>query len=106
MVKGGPDVVLARCTTALEPDGTVVPIDEVRAAVDAANAELGRRGLRVLAMAVRPMPDDATRRPSSPTRWPRSTTWCSLGLVGIVDPLRPEAVEAVRMAHGPASRCG
>lgn len=97
MVKGGPDVILARCSTALRPDGTAVPLDGVRADVDRANEDLGRRGLRVLAMAVRPLPvGDAV--PEEPMGEVHDLVF--LGLVGIVDPLRPEAIEAVRVAHG------
>ena len=96
MVKGGPDVVLARCSSALLPTAALCPSPSAHA-VDAANDDLGRRGLRVLAMAVRPMPDGRTAPRRSDGRDPDLVF---LGLVGIVDPLRPEAIEAVRTAHG------
>lgn len=97
MVKGGPDVILARCATALRPDGTAQPLAAVREGIDAASEELGRRGLRVLAMAVRPLPVDSDV-PPDPMAEAHDLVF--LGLVGIVDPLRPEAVDAVRMAQG------
>ena len=54
LVKGGPDVVLARCTTSGGPmSGSQVPIEEARADIDAANERMGEKGLRVLAFAAR-----------------------------------------------------
>ena len=98
LVKGGPDVVLARCTRALQPDGSTVPLDDVRQAVDQANARLGEHGLRVLALAVRAMPVDQTDAVAvDPMAAVESLVF--LGLVGIIDPLRPEAIEAVRVAQ-------
>lgn len=98
LVKGGPDVVLARCTRALVPDGSTVALDDVREAVDRANARLGEAGLRVLALAVRAMPVDQTDAVAGdPMAAVENLVF--LGLVGIIDPLRPEAIEAVRVAH-------
>lgn len=99
LAKGGPDVILGRCSRILLPDGTVAPLAEHREAIDAANEELAHRGLRVLAMAVVPVPDEAqadlTARPIEFV-----ADLIFVGLVGIIDPLRPEAIEAVRIAHG------
>ncbi len=98
LVKGGPDVVLARCTRALAPDGSTVPLDDVRETVDRANARLGEHGLRVLALAVRAMPVDQTDAVAGdPMAAVENLVF--LGLVGIIDPLRPEAIKAVRVAH-------
>ena len=59
LVKGGPDVVLARCTQAGGPlSGSQIPIAEARADIDAANEEMGEKGLRVLAFAARFLDDD------------------------------------------------
>jgi Ca2+-transporting ATPase len=98
LVKGGPDVVLARCTRALAPDGSTVPLDDVREAIDRANARLGQSGLRVLALAVRAMPVEAADAVATD---PMAAVGdlVFLGLVGIVDPLRPEAIEAVQVAR-------
>ena len=58
LVKGGPDVVFDRCTESGGPlSGSQVPIADVRAELDAANARMGEKGLRVLAFA-----DPADRR--------------------------------------------
>jgi Ca2+-transporting ATPase len=98
LVKGGPDVVLARCTRALAADGSTVPLDQVRPEVDRANARLGEAGLRVLALAVRALPTD---RADEVSAYPMAAIdqLVFLGLVGIIDPLRPEAIEAVRVAR-------
>ena len=98
LVKGGPDVILDRCAVALGPDGQPVPITQARREIDIANARLGGQGLRVMAVAVRPMPlsaqPDVALDPMGAVR-----DLVFLGLVGIIDPLRPEAIEAVRVAH-------
>jgi Ca2+-transporting ATPase len=95
LVKGGPDVVLARCTTVLQPDGRVEPLDAHRAGIEEANEQLAERGLRVLSLAVRVLPE------GHPLEDPMSEVHdlVFVALVGIIDPLRPEAVEAVRVAH-------
>ncbi|GAA1690838.1 cation-transporting P-type ATPase [Microbacterium sediminicola] len=94
-MKGGPDVVLDRCTSAVTDDG-VVPIDEVREQILAANAELSGNGLRVLAFAVRALPGREADAEADPMALAEEFTFVSL--VGIIDPLRPEAIEAVRVA--------
>ena len=54
LVKGGPDVVLARCThSAAWRTAPQVPIEEARSGIDAANERMGEKGLRVLAFAAR-----------------------------------------------------
>ncbi|GAB6939529.1 cation-transporting P-type ATPase [Isoptericola variabilis] len=84
-LKGAPDRVLDRCTTQTAPDGTGQPID--RAFWEAQIDEIGGRGLRVLAAARGPAP-------SGPLA--DSLTGLELcGLVGIVDPPRPEAIDAI-----------
>jgi Ca2+-transporting ATPase len=98
LVKGGPDVVLARCSHAAGPDGTPVPVEQARAALDQANARLGSSGLRVLALAYRTLP--TSRREEVQTDPMAAVSDLVLiGLVGIIDPLRPEAIEAVRVAR-------
>ncbi len=81
LVKGGPDVVLARCTLSGGPvSGSQVPIADARAGIDAANERMGAKGLRVLAFAARFVDDDelgsdarAIRCRSSATS--RSSAW-------------------------------
>src|SRR6476661_8662106 len=98
LVKGGPDVVLARCTLSGGPlSGSQVPIEQVRSGIEAANARMGEKGLRVLAFAARLVGDDEMR---SMTDDPMSLTHdlAFVGMVGIIDPLRAEAKAAVAVA--------
>ncbi|MBM9624258.1 cation-translocating P-type ATPase [Streptomyces zhihengii] len=88
-VKGAPAELLARCTHA-ERDGRREPVTERdRAAVVAAGDGLASQGLRVLAVARREV--DGPR----PTRQEAESGLVLLGLVGMLDPPRPEVTEAV-----------
>ncbi len=98
LVKGGPDVVLARCTMAGGPlSGSQVPIDQVRADIEAANARMGEKGLRVLAFAARLVDNDQlTAMREDPMSLTNDLAF--VGMVGIIDPLREEAKAAVQTA--------
>jgi P-type Ca2+ transporter type 2C len=96
-VKGAPDVVIDRCATVLW-HGEQVPIGQVRAELLDANRQLSERGLRVLAFAARDLPADAmTAALEDPMGEVHDLVLISL--VGIIDPLRAEAVDAVRVAR-------
>ena len=96
LVKGGPDVVLARCSQAMLPDGPV-DIDTVRSDIIEANESLSRQGLRVLAFAARILDGQESQVTAEPMRFVEELIF--VGMVGIIDPLRTEAAEAVRVAH-------
>ncbi|RXR27009.1 HAD family hydrolase [Oerskovia turbata] len=89
LVKGAPDRVLDRCSTQTGPDGAPEPLDRDfwSAQVD----EIGAQGLRVLAAA------RTSAAPGSTDLAPEDVDAGleMVGLVGIVDPPRPEAVEAI-----------
>ena len=96
-VKGAPDIVIDRCATVLW-HGEQVPIEQVRDELLDANRQLSERGLRVLAFAVRDLPSDAmTAALEDPMGEVHDLVLISL--VGIIDPLRTEAVDAVRVAR-------
>ncbi len=100
LVKGGPDVVLTRCSRSGGPMADAqVPIEEARPGIDAANERLAEQGLRVLAFAARFVEDHElpamTDDPMSLT-----TDLGFVGLVGMIDPLRAEARDAVQVALG------
>jgi Ca2+-transporting ATPase len=97
-VKGAPDVVLQRCGFALW-HGEVVPIATVRDEILAANRQLSERGLRVLAFAARDL-DDAAMTAALADPMPAVTDLVMVALVGIVDPLRSAAKDAVHTALG------
>ena len=100
LVKGAPDVVLARCSQSGGPfSDAQVPIGDVRADIDAANERMGAQGLRVLAFAARVVGEgeQATMR-SDPMALTQELAF--VGMVGIIDPLRAEAKGAVHTALG------
>ncbi len=97
LIKGGPDVVLDRCSHAQLADGTEVPIDEVRAELLDANREMSERGLRVLAFGIRVLTGRADAVAADPMGHVKKFRF--VGMVGIIDPLRPSSLEAVRIAH-------
>jgi Ca2+-transporting ATPase len=98
LVKGGPDVVLARCSRAGGPlSGSQVPIEQERARIEAANGEMGEKGLRVLAFAARELrDDDIPAFTADPMAFAEGLGF--VGMVGIIDPLRAEAKGAVTTA--------
>jgi Ca2+-transporting ATPase len=95
-VKGAPDVVLDRCATVLWR-GETVATATVREDILNANRQLSERGLRVLAFAVRALDDSAM---SAAVADPMSAVQglVFVAIVGIMDPLRTEAKDAVRVA--------
>ncbi len=99
LVKGGPDVVLARCTTADSVDPAFQrPLTDVLPDVERANADLGARGLRVLAFAARIVGEDELAvMAEDPMRLVSDLTF--VGLVGIIDPLRKQSKSAVATAQ-------
>jgi P-type Ca2+ transporter type 2C len=94
VTKGAPDVLLARCTME-RAAGIVRPLaDERRHDVLATVDRLADRALRTLAVAYRPLPDG--KQPPADESLERELVY--LGLVGIIDPPRPEANTAIAEA--------
>lgn len=92
-VKGAPDQLLKRVTHT-EENGTVRPItDADKEAILATNKSLAKQALRVLMMAYKYV--DAI--PELESEIVENNLVFS-GLVGMIDPERPEAAEAVRVA--------
>jgi P-type Ca2+ transporter type 2C len=97
-VKGAPDQLLARSSGAIQGDGTVIPLTgEGKDRYMAENQRLGEQGLRVMATAQRDL-DPATFDPNAPDLLPVVADLTLLALVGIVDPARPEARDAIAKA--------
>ncbi len=100
LVKGGPDVVLARCTESGGPmSGSQVPIEQARSDIDAANERMGEQGLRVLAFAAR-FVDESELEAMSADPMSLTHDLAFVGMVGIIDPLRPSSKAAVHTALG------
>ena len=89
--KGGPDVVLSRCTSYLE-DGEAKPMtEEKRAEIMAANKAMADKALRVLAAAKR----DWAAKPENNAPEFLEQELCFIGLTGMIDPVRPEVKAAI-----------
>ena len=90
LVKGAPEVVLKLCRVQQTAQGEEQSID-LTAWLDKAEA-LARKGQRVLAVAARSVPVDHTVLSATDLQ----DSLCLLGLVGLIDPPRQEAISAVQ----------
>jgi P-type Ca2+ transporter type 2C len=99
-VKGAPDVILER--SAFEyVDGQVRPLSaERRRELQESNRKLGEKAYRTMALAFRDFPASDTPADLEPLE----TDLVFVGMVGIMDPPRPEAMDAVGRAHGAGVR--
>ena len=89
--KGGPDVVLARCTHYYE-NGEAKPMtEEKRSEIMKQNKAMADRALRVLAAAKRDW--DAKPESNEPEFLEHDMVF--LGLTGMIDPVRPEVKAAI-----------
>jgi magnesium-transporting ATPase (P-type) len=89
-LKGAPDRLLDRCAWQRSADGSLQPLD--RAHWEKAMHDLAADGLRVLAAAVR----EAGTTEDALSLDTLGEDFVFLGLVGIVDPPRPEAIVAIK----------
>ncbi len=90
-IKGAAEVLLDRCAGALDPSGEVLACSSeiFRQGME----EMASKGLRVLAFARLDKPDAQT------LNFDDIQDLTLLGLQGMMDPPRPEAVEAIRACH-------
>lgn len=95
VVKGAPDVVLGRCAAVQlgEGEGDEPLSDASRAALARRGEEMAARGLRVLALAARRVPERALH--ASEDLEARAHDLTLVGLVGLVDPPRAAARDAI-----------
>lgn len=96
-VKGAPDVLLARASGWLGTAGEITLDPTMRAAFAAENASLAAQAMRVLAVARRDIPVRDFDPAADLMPWADGLVL--LGLVGIIDPPRPEAREAIRLCR-------
>ncbi len=90
-MKGAPEEVIRRCSSLLTGDGIRALSDADREALFRVNQDMALSALRVLGVAFRPMLDGFKSFGEEEER-----EMVFLGLIGMMDPPRPEAVEAVR----------
>jgi P-type Ca2+ transporter type 2C len=99
-VKGAPSETVGRCTH-LRVNGDVLPMtDERREQIVAQNDAMSRQALRVLAVCERSLPNELTDYTPDTVE----TDLTFLGLVGMIDPPRPEVSAAVDEALGAGIR--
>ncbi|MDX1443457.1 MAG: cation-transporting P-type ATPase [Gammaproteobacteria bacterium] len=92
-VKGAPEKLLAMCGQQRSGSGEMEPLDEAYWHERA--GEIAARGQRVLAFAVRPVAPEYTVLDFADVE--RDLVF--VGLVGMMDPPRPEAIEAIAECH-------
>ncbi len=99
-VKGGLDEILAVCDKILI-DGKIKPITaDDRTRVMKANEEMANSALRVLAMAHRDIPEQPRNNQISGLESGLVFT----GMLGMIDPARPEVIEAVKKCNSAGIR--
>ena len=105
MMKGAPEVLLPLCSHVMGENGPVALSEEKRAEIAQQNEGLASQALRVLAIATRTVPAASLgidpRALTADHEVPESVEaeLVLLGLVGMIDPPRPEVKEAVRVAR-------
>ena len=102
--KGAPDVLLARCAFEVIGDGRRPLTDERRAAILQTNESLAGEALRTLGVAARWLPIDALPRDGASPADGIEHDLAFAGLIGMIDPPRPEAKEAVARARSAGIR--
>ncbi|MGD8603671.1 MAG: cation-translocating P-type ATPase [Anaerolineales bacterium] len=94
-IKGAPDVILDLCSQMQTMQDETVPLDDFRRrTITKANEDMAQQALRVLAVAYRleeEVPDEPT-----PDTVERDLVF--VGLIGMIDPPRPEAADAIATA--------
>lgn len=90
--KGAPDELLRRCTKIITENGIEPLTDKKRAEILAQNKEMADKALRVLAAACR-MHDS---EPAEYTSEALERDLIFVGLCGMIDPIRPEVLDAIK----------
>jgi Ca2+-transporting ATPase len=96
-VKGAVEVVLSKCQSAFDDHGRRVPLESEK--ILAKLGEMASQGLRVLVFARGEMPADATALEHGDI-----DQLTFLGLQGMIDPPRPEAIHAVQACQSAGVR--
>ena len=95
-IKGAPDLVLNISDSILENGKPVTLTDKIRKEVLAENQNLAQQALRVLGVAYKPMDNLPDKCDSDNVE--KGLTF--VGLMGMIDPARPEVKAAVKIAQG------
>lgn len=99
-VKGAPDILISRSANVLADNGIQPLSEEYRQAINAANSEMASQALRVLAVSYR----EFDQLPDTLTSEEIETDLTFVGLMGMIDPPRSEAKEAVKLCKAAGIR--
>ncbi|MDE3202226.1 MAG: cation-translocating P-type ATPase [Acidobacteriota bacterium] len=102
MTKGAADLILARCSHELFQDGIRILTDERRQEIMCAHDEMAAQSLRILGIAARALPQG--NLPTAEMEDSLERNLAFFGLVGMIDPPRPEAKTAVAKAKAAGIR--
>ena len=94
-VKGAPDIVMDLCTHVLRRGDKVAIDDSIRERIVKANQEMAQSALRILAVAYR----DLDELPDEITPETIEKELVFVGLVGMIDPARPQVGPAMAIAR-------
>ncbi|MBN1316237.1 MAG: HAD-IC family P-type ATPase, partial [Anaerolineales bacterium] len=99
-MKGAPDILLDLCSFVLK-QGEIVPLDDnIRERIITANERMAQSALRVLAVAYR----DLDELPEETTPETIEKEMVFVGLIGMIDPARPEVAPAMETARAAGIR--
>ncbi|GAA6030385.1 hypothetical protein JCM8097_009082 [Rhodosporidiobolus ruineniae] len=107
LVKGAPDILINRCTTLLQTDGSIVPLTPALAAeITARQAQFASLGQRVLLFAKRAVSSASDHISSSPEDELTSlvTDLTVVGLIALVDPPKHDTLDTVERCRNAGIR--
>ncbi len=100
-VKGASEWVLNDCTKVLKTDGSTAPLDaNKKKEIEGYIMDMATQALRTLLLAHKDYPNEAALPSDWETNPPDNSDLICDCVVGIIDPLRDDVVEAVRIAQG------
>jgi len=99
-VKGAPDIVLDLCKSIYENNEIRELTEDKKARILDANRKMAKQALRVLAVAYKPV-EEIPRHPD-PQKHEKDLIF--VGLLGMIDPARPEAAKAVEVCKSAGIR--
>jgi P-type Ca2+ transporter type 2C len=102
--KGAPDVLLARCSSELVGENPVPLTAARREEIEKTNLALADEALRTLGVAIRRLIEDVPVSPGSEVESSVEQDLIFAGLIGMIDPPRAEAAEAVARAKAAGIR--
>ncbi|SGY20643.1 BQ5605_C016g08112 [Microbotryum silenes-dioicae] len=108
LVKGAPDVLIKRCSTYMDIEGQILALDDAAiTSISNRQIELAEQGKRVLLLARKVFRRDqanATNLDDEDTLLELNKDLTIVGMAALVDPLRDDTAETVRVCRGAGIR--